>query len=291
MIRFLIGRLRDAPSVRSFLRSLKLGSQGGSDEVRSADGTVISVRRSGSGPAFVMVHGTLDAMGAWAFVEPAFGQELTVTVYDRRGRGGSGDIDPWRIEREVEDLAAVVAATGEPTHVVGHSFGAVVAMRVSLAGVPMRSLVLHEAPMNGDAISQERLTEIERLVADEDLDAAIRTMVGRLAGVSDDEIAVALSEPPVRKALRDGVRVAPREIDALRTLDWSGLPITDTPVRLVRGELTDVAAYPRADQAESIAHQIDGVVLAGQRHLAHPFSPSQFVAPVAHFLRRHPPGE
>ena len=291
VVRFLVGQFRGAPSKRSFLRSLRLGSQGGSDEVRSADGTAISMRRSGTGPALVMVHGTLDGMGAWAFVEPPFGQEFTVSVYDRRGRGGSGDTDPWSIEREVDDLAAVVAATGGPTHVVAHSFGAVIAMRACLAGVPMRSLVLYEPPMNGDAISQARLEEIGQLVEREDFDTAIRTMAQQLAGVSDDEIAVALSVPPVRKALRDGVRTAPREIEALRSLEWGGLPIRGTPVLLVHGGLTDVAAYPRPDQTESIAADIEIVEIPGQRHLAHTFAPSSFVTPVAGFLRRHTQGD
>lgn len=287
VVRFVIDRFRGAPSTGSFFRSLRLGSKGGTDVVRSADGTTISVRRSGSGPALVMVHGTLDGMGAWAFVEPELGREFSVSVYDRRGRGGSDDTEPWSIEREVDDLGAVVAAAGGPPHVVAHSFGAVVAMKACSAGVPMRSLVLYEPPMNGEAISQADVEEIDRLVSRDDLDGAIRTMALQLAGVTDEELGVALAVPPVRKALRDGVRTAPREIEALRTLAWGEAPIEGTPVLLVRGELSEVPAYPRPDQASLIARDAGIVEIEGQRHLAHTFAPSQFLTPVAEHLRRH----
>ena len=273
--------------MRSFLASLSLGSKGGTADVQSADGTTIAVRRTGSGPPVVMVHGTLDGIGAWSFVEPPLSREFTLCVYDRRGRGGSGDNTLWDVQREVEDLAAVIAATGEPTHVVAHSFGAVVAMRAALDGVSMRSLVLYEPPMNAAAIPADRLDEITALVDGGELDDAIRTMAQDLAGVTDEEISVALSIPPVRKTLRDGVISAPREIGVLQQLTWDSLPIDGPPVLLVRGELSEVAAYPRRDQVDAIATNAEVADISGQRHLAHTFAPSNFTAVVGDFLRRH----
>ncbi len=77
---------REAPSKRRLLRSLALGSKGGNGTVTSADGTVLSLRRSGSGSPMVLVHDALDGMSGFAFVELALAEQYEVTVYDRRGR-------------------------------------------------------------------------------------------------------------------------------------------------------------------------------------------------------------
>jgi pimeloyl-ACP methyl ester carboxylesterase len=81
--------------------------------VRSGDGTQIAVERSGEGPPVVVVLGALnDRRTAAPLAAELAGRGLTVHTYDRRGRGDSGDTPPYAVEREVEDLAAVVAAAG-----------------------------------------------------------------------------------------------------------------------------------------------------------------------------------
>src|SRR3954447_644257 len=91
--------------------------------VASADGTQIAYWRTGSGPAAVLVHGmTLDHT-AWDNVLPELEPHGTVYTIDRRGRGDSGDQATYALEREFEDVAAVVNDIGEPVHVIGHSFG------------------------------------------------------------------------------------------------------------------------------------------------------------------------
>jgi pimeloyl-ACP methyl ester carboxylesterase len=78
------------------------------DRVRSKDGTLIAYERSGTGPALVLVHGTTADQKRWASVLPMLEQQLTVYAVDRRGRGQSGDSAVYSIEREYEDIAAVV---------------------------------------------------------------------------------------------------------------------------------------------------------------------------------------
>jgi pimeloyl-ACP methyl ester carboxylesterase len=93
--------------------------------VRSADGTSIAADRSGQGPAVILVHGAFTDRSFPTLVEVgAHGSPwFTVHNYDRRGRGDSGNTLPYAVEREVEDLDAVINAAGGSAHVFGGSSG------------------------------------------------------------------------------------------------------------------------------------------------------------------------
>ena len=86
--------------------------------VTSKDGTPIAYWRSGEGPPLVLVHGTSADHSRWTPVLPAFEQHFNVYAVDRRGRGGSGDSEDYSIEREFEDVAAVVDSIGEPVNLL-----------------------------------------------------------------------------------------------------------------------------------------------------------------------------
>ncbi|MGQ0717851.1 MAG: alpha/beta fold hydrolase [Pseudonocardiales bacterium] len=93
-------------------------------KVRSKDGTSIAYEKFGAGQPFVLVHGGISDRTYWAPVVPALAQRCTVLTVDRRGRGASGDAASYAIDREFEDVAAVVDAIGEPVHLLlGHSYG------------------------------------------------------------------------------------------------------------------------------------------------------------------------
>jgi len=278
---------RQAPDKRQLVRSLALGGKGGNRTSTSGDGTELSVRQTGEGDPLVLVHGSLDGIGAFSLVELPLAEDHSVWVYDRRGRGGSGDSAEYALDREVDDLRAVITATGGVPHVVAHSYGAVIALQARLSGVPMRSLVVYEPPINGDAIDPQQITDIQLAVDESRLDDAIRDMATQLAGITDDELAIAMKVPPIKKSLRDGARVVGREIQAIRACDWSDLPVTDVPTLILRGERSDAAVYPTGDQTSRIASDAEITTLTGQGHLGHVFAPSAFATTVLEFTDRH----
>ena len=101
--------------------------------VTSKDGTTIAFETTGEGPALVIVGGALsDRNGAATqagFLAPTF----NVITYDRRGRGDSGDTPPYAVEREIDDLQALVEEAGGTSYALGHSSGAVLALESAAA--------------------------------------------------------------------------------------------------------------------------------------------------------------
>jgi pimeloyl-ACP methyl ester carboxylesterase len=126
--------------------------------VTSGDGTRIAVERSGAGPALVIVDGALcsRAFGPSEATAAAMGGNFTVYRYDRRGRGESGDTPPYTVEREVEDLVAVIGETGGPAMVYGISSGAALAIRAAATGAPISRLALFEPPYTAEGGDSER---------------------------------------------------------------------------------------------------------------------------------------
>ena len=116
--------------------------------VVSKDGTTIAYDRRGNGPALVLVDGALcsRAQGPMPDVAEALADRFTVYNYDRRGRGDSGDAGDYAVEREIEDLAAVIEAAGGSAYVYGSSSGAALSLRAAAAGVPIEKLVAFEPP-------------------------------------------------------------------------------------------------------------------------------------------------
>ena len=117
------------------------------EEATSKDGTTIAFDRSGEGPPIVLVGGALSDRSAAAELTAYLAPHLTVIAYDRRGRGDSGDTAPYAVDREVEDLDALIVAAGGRASVFGHSSGAVLALEAA-RGLPGRvtKLALYEPP-------------------------------------------------------------------------------------------------------------------------------------------------
>jgi pimeloyl-ACP methyl ester carboxylesterase len=127
----------------------------------SRDGTHIGFERTGSGPPLVIVDGAMCYRGSGPSIELAAGlaSDFTVYSYDRRGRGESGDNPPYAVEREVEDLEAVIAEAEGSVFVYGLSSGAALAMAAAAAGLPIAKLALFEPPFTGEHDGPEAIRD------------------------------------------------------------------------------------------------------------------------------------
>ncbi len=139
--------------------------------VRSADGTTISYEVTGSGPAVILVDGAMchRASHGQRPLAELISRHFTVFVYDRRGRGESGDTAPYAPEREVEDIAALIEAAGGSASLFGVSSGAVLVLRTAAAGLPVERVAIYEPPF---AIDETALARQRSALADMKADLA-----------------------------------------------------------------------------------------------------------------------
>ena len=116
------------------------------ETVTSKDGTSIAFDRIGAGAPVVLVSGGSTDRTANAPLAEQLASDLTVFNYDRRGRGPSGDTPSYAIEREIEDIEAVIEAAGGEAYLYGTSSGAALALDAAASGAPMTKLALWEPP-------------------------------------------------------------------------------------------------------------------------------------------------
>jgi pimeloyl-ACP methyl ester carboxylesterase len=146
------------------------------EKLTSTDGTPIAYQLSGSGPALILVVGAFCDRSTTAGLAPMLAPHFTVYEYDRRGRGSSGDSPDYSMEREVEDLAALVSAAGGSARVYGHSSGGALALEAAARGVPISGVVAYEPPYSalddGSGGSTELLEGVRARIAEGDRDGA-----------------------------------------------------------------------------------------------------------------------
>ncbi|MFJ3866617.1 alpha/beta fold hydrolase [Streptomyces nigra] len=132
----------------------------------SADGTSLAYASRGEGPPVILVSGAMSTGDTVAPLAEALADRFTAVVYDRRGRGESGDTRPYAVEREVEDLAALIGAVGGEAALYGVSSGGALALRAAASGLPVRRIAVYEVPFavyEGGA--EERAEYTERLTS------------------------------------------------------------------------------------------------------------------------------
>ena len=115
--------------------------------VRSKDGTTIAFDRSGSGPALILIGGAMSNRGGSASVAAILAPRFTVYSYDRRGRGDSGNTLPYAVDREIEDLAALIADAGGSAFVMGGSSGGILTLEAAAHGLDITKLAVYEPPL------------------------------------------------------------------------------------------------------------------------------------------------
>lgn len=160
------------------------------EKVTSKDGTEIAYIRRGQGPPMVLVDGAMSwtQLGDSHTVAHELSKHFTVYSYDRRGRGESGDTAPYSIEREIEDLAAILKVAGSDASVCGFSSGAALAFYAAAADVKMKKLMLYEAPFTVvDETDRKPPTDavktLDKLVANNDRSGVLNYFATEILGM------------------------------------------------------------------------------------------------------------
>lgn len=169
--------------------------------VTSADGTPIVFDRSGTGPVIVLVHGafTTRAHPILSDVAAALATWFTVINYDRRGRGDSGDTSPYAVERELEDLTALLETADEPAMLFGGSSGAGLVLRAASRNRAISKLAVWEPPYHVDdsapALPPDFAARLDALVAMGRRGAAVELFMTQAAQASPEAVAAMRLQP------------------------------------------------------------------------------------------------
>ena len=135
--------------------------------LKSKDRTTIAFDKQGAGPALILVDGAMGTRSSGSKPELArlLAQHFRVYSYDRRGRGDSGDTEPYAVQKEIEDIEALIDDAGGSAFVYGHSSGACLALDAAVGlGDKIVKLAMYEAPYNDDPEAQKAWGEyIENL--------------------------------------------------------------------------------------------------------------------------------
>jgi pimeloyl-ACP methyl ester carboxylesterase len=255
------------------------------EKVRSKDGTLIAYQRGGEGPPLVLVHGTLGSCRRWPVV-PALEQRFTVCAIERRGRGESGDAPNYAIEREFEDVAALVDSIGEPVNLLGHSFGGLIALEAALLTDNLRRLIIYESPPILPPYPDGTLKRLETLLDAGDREGAVTTFLSEIAQIPARELEI-LKASPIYPPMIDAAHTVPRELrteEAFRieTARFSQLSV---PTLLLMGSDSPDIFRSSIEAWHAVLPNSRLVEFPDQQHLAHITAPDLFVREVQTFLQ------
>jgi len=254
----------------------------------SPDGTRIAYRRTGAGPPLVLVHGTTADHSRWDRIAPALEAHFTLLAMDRRGRGGSGDAGAYGIEREAEDIVAVVDAAGAPADVLAHSFGAICALEASTLTTRIRRLVLYEPPIPTGAGEMyppgfpDRLQQAIDRGRSED---ALLSFFGEVVHVPERELDVMRAQPLWQTRIALAATI-PRELKHAEeyVLDAARYLRMDAPTLVLLGGDSPPMFAGAAEAVNAALPDARTALLPGQRHVAMDTAPALFVDEVMRFL-------
>jgi pimeloyl-ACP methyl ester carboxylesterase len=262
------------------------------DLIPSADGTPIAVFRSGDGPPLILVHGASADHTTFRVVGPRLARHFTLHAIDRRGRGASGDTEPYAISREFEDVAAVAEAvaaeTGGPVPVFGHSYGGRTALGAALLTDRISRVVSYEGAPTPPGASYHPTGVDAELAAHRaagDKVAILSTFMTRVVGMDEAELAAYRADPvwPLRVAAAPTiVRELDAELDPAASLATLGA-VRQPVLQLLGSE--SLPAFREATYAYD-ARLADGRVIEipDARHAAHHTQPDAVVGAVRDFV-------
>ena len=241
--------------------------------LKSKDGTTIAYDKLGEGPALINITGASCFRNFMPIKQDVkvFAKEFTVFNYDRRGRGDSGDTQPYAMEREVEDIEALIDAAGGKAHLYGHSSGAVLALEAAMR-LPSKvnHVVMYDAAYVADEAEKHTFSEmgkqVKTLLEQNNNKAALRTF---FTSIGMPKFFVWLL--PIFPGWSTMTKLAPTLMyDIALTQDFAPyerVRSINAPMLLMAGEKSPPGMTRVAKQ---LAHSVSGAqldIVAGQDHM------------------------
>jgi pimeloyl-ACP methyl ester carboxylesterase len=259
------------------------------ETVRSKDGTPIAYERRGHGPPLVMVHGSSVDHTRWGGVVSVLAERFTLLMVDRRGRGRSGDGPAYAIEREFEDVAAVLEASPEPARVLAHSYGAMCCLEASRLTTRIERMALYEPPLPvpGEArrFAADLGQRLASILASGDRALLLETFLREVLHMPPGEIS-RLRRTSGWEVRLDAAATLPREVSAATSYRFvpDRFARVRLPIMFLYGDRSP--AYLQASTCTAAAALAGSrvQVLKGQGHGAMTFAPKMFLEKVLPFL-------
>jgi pimeloyl-ACP methyl ester carboxylesterase len=242
--------------------------------VISKDGTRIAYERMGSGPAVVLIDGAMcsRAFGPMPKIAALLKEHFTVYLYDRRGRGESGDTQPYAKAREVEDIDALVRAAGGSAFAVGLSSGAALALEAAASGLPLAKLAVYEPPfMVGDAVRHEQADhegKLKALVAANERGAAVKYFMRDMVNVPAPFVLMMQLMRGVWRKLKAVAHTLPYDVAIMG--NWqvpaARLAGVRTPTLAMYGGKTETRLKSAVEELVKVLPNVRREILPGQTH-------------------------
>jgi pimeloyl-ACP methyl ester carboxylesterase len=254
--------------------------------VTSKDGSQIAYDRTGSGPPVILVAGALGYRKFPHMQELArlLSDRCTVINYDRRGRGDSTEVKPFAVEREIEDIEALIHAEGGSASLWGWSSGGALALRAAAAGLPIERLSVYEVPFmvtpGAKRPTRDYGRRLGELVAAGNRSGAVKHFMRNAIGIPAPIVAV-MPLMPVWKGAKATAHTLPYDWAALGEERMYGAPLngddwasvtaptlvvhgSKSPAVLREGSRALAAALPNAElrTLEGVSHNLKMPVIA-----------------------------
>jgi pimeloyl-ACP methyl ester carboxylesterase len=240
--------------------------------VTSKDGTPISYERLGSGKPVILIDGALCSrqFGPMPKLAPILAQHFTVFMYDRRGRGESGDTRPYAPQREVEDIAALIDAAGGSASLYGCSSGAGLALEAAASGLPIERLALYEPPYmvmdTGPKPPPDYQQQLERMISQNRRGEAVKFFMHDIVGLPSPMVFI-MGLMPMMSGLKAVAHTLPYDTALMN--GWSvpkRAASINVPTLVMDGEKTDVRLRASVGAVAAAIPNARRKSLKGQTH-------------------------
>jgi pimeloyl-ACP methyl ester carboxylesterase len=256
-------------------------------QIVSKDRTVIGYQKSGQGRPLLCVHGTTADHQSWMAVSSYLAQDFTIYAMDRRGRGGSGDALDYDLWREADDVVALVEAIGEPTVVLGHSYGGLICLEAALLTDNIAQLILYEpaVPAETPHILPEVIERIKALVEQDELEKAMEVCLREVAEIPNHDMDI-YRQSPLWVARIPLARTIPRELETDLSYSFQADRFVNmqTPTALFLGGDSPDLYRQGVERLDGALPNSQVIILPGQQHIAHHANPELLAAAVRKFL-------